>query len=198
MAKYCYIDVETTGLDHTKSAVWQLAGLIEVSGEKKEFFEYKIAPFEGAVLDDYALKMNKLTPEILSSFTEENIVYLAFKNMLSKYVDKYNPKDKFFFVGYNASFDEKFTREIFHRQKDKFFGSFFWYPPIDVMTIACLFLKNERARIPNFKLSTVCRYIGIDVEESKLHDASYDIELTMKLYKLFENTLSYAQEVHHV
>jgi len=82
MSKYCYIDVETTGLDSQKSATWQLAGMIEC-GYQKEFFEYKIAPFEGAVLDDYALKMNKLTPELLSTFTEENIVYLAFKKKLA-------------------------------------------------------------------------------------------------------------------
>jgi DNA polymerase-3 subunit epsilon len=35
----------------------------------------------------------------------------------------------------------------------------------------------------DFKLKTVCRHAGISVDESKIHDAIYDIEITRALYK---------------
>lgn len=42
---------------------------------------------------------------------------------------------------------------------------------------------RERASLVNFKLMTVAKYLGHDVEEDKLHDALYDIELTEKIYE---------------
>jgi len=183
--KLCFIDVETTGLDDKANTIWQLAGQLHTP-KGIEKFEYKVKPFEGALLSEYALKMNHLTPDILNSFDEEAIVYNSFIRMLNKYVDKYNKVDKFFFIGYNATFDERFVRALFERQGNKYFGSYFWYPPIDVMTLACYILRNQREKLTNFKLATVCRYLKIPIDEASLHDAQYDIDLTVKLYQIFE------------
>ena len=38
----------------------------------------------------------------------------------------------------------------------------------------------------NFKLMTVCREMGIDVDESKLHNSKYDVWLTAELYNQIE------------
>jgi DNA polymerase-3 subunit epsilon len=35
----------------------------------------------------------------------------------------------------------------------------------------------------NFKLKTVAQEMGIEVDESKLHDAKYDLELTYQIYQ---------------
>lgn len=34
----------------------------------------------------------------------------------------------------------------------------------------------------NFKLMTVARTMGIEIDENKLHDATYDIELTRDIF----------------
>lgn len=50
--------------------------------------------------------------------------------------------------------------------------------------LAGILLRNERndPKLPDFKLLTVCKYLGIPVDETKLHDALYDIELTRELF----------------
>jgi DNA polymerase-3 subunit epsilon len=35
----------------------------------------------------------------------------------------------------------------------------------------------------NFKLMTVARTLGIEVDESQLHDALYDVKLTKEIYE---------------
>ena len=37
---------------------------------------------------------------------------------------------------------------------------------------------------PNFKLTTVARSLGIDVEEADAHDAVYDVHLTRQIFRL--------------
>lgn len=36
--------------------------------------------------------------------------------------------------------------------------------------------------MPDFKLKTVARFLGVPVDETKLHDAAYDIDITMKSF----------------
>lgn len=36
----------------------------------------------------------------------------------------------------------------------------------------------------NFKLMTIAKHVGIEVDENKLHDAEYDIDLTYKIFKI--------------
>ena len=38
--------------------------------------------------------------------------------------------------------------------------------------------------MPSFKLRRVALYLGIKVDDSKLHDALYDCELTFEIYKI--------------
>ncbi len=52
------------------------------------------------------------------------------------------------------------------------------------MVLASNKLKNERHKLENFKLSTVAKYLGVNVDETKLHDAYYDIYLTKEVYRL--------------
>ena len=104
--------------------------------------------------------------------------------MLSKYVDKFDKKDKFFLVGYNnASFDNSFFRAFFVQNNDNYFGSWFWSNSLDAMVLASNFLINERNNMIDFKQSTVAKYLGIEVDETKLHDAEYDVNLMIQIFK---------------
>ena len=105
--------------------------------------------------------------------------------MLSKYVDKFNKKDKFHLVGFNnASFDNAFFRAFFVQNKDVYFGSWFWSDSIDVMVLASYKLRDVRTELEDFKQKTVAKYLGIQVEEEKLHDAEYDIDICLAIFNV--------------
>lgn len=153
MTKQFFIDIETNqSLDPKTGIITQLAGIIRIDNTIREKINFK-----------------------------DNI-YGNFKNVLDKYIDKFNPKDKFFFIGYNSKFDTDFIRELFLKNKDNYYGSYFYNPSIDVMNIAAYRFMIKSIHPENFKLSTVCKHLGIKITDSKLHDASYDIEKTYNLY----------------
>ena len=97
-------------------------------------------------------------------------------------------KDKFFLVGFNnAGFDNPFFRQWFEENGDKYFGSWFWANSLDVFILATEFLLDQRQSMKDFKLMTVARQLGMEIDESKLHDAVYDIELTRSVYRIVSN-----------
>lgn len=157
--KICFIDIETTGLDWNKEKIWQLAGCIRDNGKIKQKFNI----------------INKKS---------EKAIYYNFKKILNKHIDPFNPKDKMYFLAYNAGFDSSFIRRMFDSNNDKFFGSYFINPYICLMQMAArYFMKNQKKVKPNnFKLSTICKYFKIPINEKKLHDGNYDIEISRKLY----------------
>jgi len=184
MTKLCFLDVETTGTNPARCAIHQISGSIYVDGEFKESFDYHVRPFEGAEINQDALDVGGLTTETLMSYPPHEEVFRSFVAMLSKYVNRYDRKDKFHMVGYNCqSFDSQFMRNFFLVNGDPYYGSWFWPDTIDVMILASAKLIEKRSEMPNFRLSTVASFLGITLDESKLHDSSYDIKLTEEVYK---------------
>jgi len=51
------------------------------------------------------------------------------------------------------------------------------------MVLATPYLSLDRPTMPDFKLMTVAKYCGIPVDEQRLHDAEYDIYLTVEILK---------------
>jgi DNA polymerase-3 subunit epsilon len=43
------------------------------------------------------------------------------------------------------------------------------------------YLSEKRAEMENFKQGTVAKALGINVDDSKLHDALYDIEICKQI-----------------
>lgn len=183
--KLFFFDLETTGVNPAKNGIHQISGEIVIDGETKESFDFKVRPNPKAIIEDEALTVAGVTKEQILSYPEMSIVYKEFISMLSKYVDKFNKKDKFFLVGYNnTSFDNQFLRGFFLQNNDNYFGSWFWSNSYDVMVLATPFLADKRHEMENFKLSTVAKFLDISVDESKLHDAGYDIFLTKSIFNI--------------
>lgn len=113
--------------------------------------------------------------------------YRQLVGILSKYVNKFDKRDKMYLVGYNnAGFDNNFLRALFQQCGDKYFGSWFYPNCMDVYVMVTPFLMGVRNDMENFKLMTVARTMGIEIDENKLHDATYDIELTRDIfYRIF-------------
>jgi len=183
--KQVFFDLETTGTNPAKHGIHQISGEIVIDGVTKETFDFRVRPNPKAEIMQDALDVGGVTKEQILAYPPMLGIYRKFIALLQKYVDKYNKTDKFFLVGYNnAAFDNQFLRGFFLQNNDQYFGSWFWANSIDVMVLASSKLADRRAEMENFKLSTVAKFIGIKIEEEKLHDAMYDIYLTREVYKL--------------
>lgn len=183
--KRLFLDLETTGIDHRKHGIHQIAGLIEIDGEIVEEFDHKVAPHEKAIIEAEALKVGGVTEEQIRGYDPIGRVYNRFLRMLGKYIDKFNREDKFFILGYNSNyFDVPFLRMWFELNGDVYFNSWFFKAEIDVMCLAGEYLGERVVKMPNFKLMTVARELGIEVGEEKLHDGIYDVKITRKIYNI--------------
>lgn len=194
--KIIFIDVETTGVNPERNGVTQISGCIQIGDEVVDSFDYFVRPFPHDEIEDAALAVTGMNrrqflmpehPDFLAvagqNFEDPREIYNRMATMLGKHVSQYDKTDKFQFVGYNAhSFDMPFMRRFFEKNGDRYFGSWFWYPCLDVMLVWAQILQPARTELKNFKLATVARHCGIKVDDSRLHDSQYDIELTRELW----------------
>lgn len=180
-------DTETTGVQFWRNCIHQISGMIIIDSEIKEKFDFKVRPHPSAIIEEEALKVANVKLDDILLYPTQQEVYTELIKILSKYCDKYNKSDKFHLVGYNiASFDIPFLRAFFKQCNDNYFGSWFYPDCLDVYVLASNRLKNVRNELGNFKQSTVAKYLGIEVDESKLHDAIYDVEICYSIYKKIE------------
>lgn len=187
--KTLFVDCETTGTDPKKHALIQMAGALFIERQMVEQFNLTIKPFPEDQIEDEALKVNGRTREELGAFRPPREVYQMFVEMLGKHCDKFNKLDKIHMVGYNADFDADFIREWFRKCGDVYFGSWFWFPILDVSKLAGLRLMQRRAALPNFKLMTVAQHLGVNLE-GDAHDALYDVRVTMRMFKTLSKDLA--------
>lgn len=181
---YCFIDVETTGVDPLENGIHQIAGAIFQSGKVLEKFDFKVRPHKGTKINLEALSVTPdVTKDIIKKYPKPKVIHKQLIEVLSKHIDKFDKNSKAFLVGYNINFDHSFLRNWFLDCGDKYFGSWFWSNPIDVMSLAGECLNYRRAGIENFKLGTVCQAMGLPVNTKKQHKPLYDVLLTVDLYK---------------
>lgn len=181
--KLLFFDLETTGTLVNKHGIHQISGKVLIDGEVKESFNLHVQPNPKAIIDPAALEVGGVTEEQIRAYPPMGEIYKQFVDMLSRYVDRYDKKDKFFLVGYNnAAFDNSFLRAWFVQNGDRYFGSWFWSNSIDVMVMATSYLLDRRSEMENFKQGTVAKALGIKIDDSKLHDAMYDIDVCKAIY----------------
>lgn len=186
----CFMDTETTGLDPERHGVWQIGGCIQdPRREEDDWFEFTIRPFPGDVIDQEAMDKMGVDVEAFETYDPPEVVFQQLTNTFASHVDRYNPLDKMVFLGYNAPFDERFVREFWrkaHIREGKYFGSWFFMPVIDVAGLAHLVLMQDRLTRngpEKFNLSSVANHLGVEVDSESLHDAVYDVELTLAIYE---------------
>lgn len=172
-----WIDVETTGLDHNRNEILTMSGMVEIGGEVKDEFDFKLRP---TVIDDIseALKINKLTVEEVVNFPLPRHAHIQLSGILAKYVNKYDKNEKFILAGQNVQFDKNFLRSLWERQGDKYFGSWFWHHTLDTMTAAMMLKYIGKLDVPNFKLETLAAHYGIEFDA---HNSLADIRCTRQV-----------------
>ena len=184
--KIFFLDLETTGTDREKHGIHQISGAIVINGEVKEHFNFRVRPHPSALIDFKALEVCGITFNQIQQYPEMPVVFSNIVNIISKYTTIDDDKDKFFIAGYNSqSFDGGHFAKWFQRNSNlKLFNKSFWTVSLDVMILAQSYLMNVRHEMENFKQNTVARKLGIEVDDSKLHDAEYDIDLCMSIYNI--------------
>ena len=183
--KICFLDVETSGISQMRHAIVQIGGLIcaDEGGAPAVLEEFclNVAPFPADVIEDEALAVSGVTRDQLRTFPAPGAVHGDLTRLFEKYCNKYDKKDKMLFVGYNAPFDYGFLRKWFEKNGDKYFGSWFWHPAVDVMSLAMLRLAENRHAMSDFKLVTVAAQLGLPVEQA--HNALADARVTKAIFE---------------
>jgi DNA polymerase III alpha subunit (gram-positive type) len=182
--KHVFLDVETTGLHPQQHDIFQICAIVtDPQYNTLEKIDLKFRPFSLDDVSEEALTKTGMTLEGLAELPlSAREAYARFVEFLSRHCDRYNKADKMHFVGYNVRFDSDFMREFFTKNGDQYFGSWFWHPQICVMGMMTWLTQRVRGALPNFKLSTLCQCAEIEWDESKAHDAEYDIKKTMELF----------------
>jgi DNA polymerase-3 subunit epsilon len=178
--KILSIDTETTGVTW-QSGIHQLAAILHIDGIEVARKVWHIKPDATCTISDEALAVSGITRADLETYTPEHIFFKEFQAFLGTYVNKFDKSDKFHFRAYNAKFDEERLRDLWKRRGDNYFGSWFWTPVNCVMIAAGRSLGAVRHNLMDFKLHTVCKYMGISWDEAEAHDALYDIKKTIEL-----------------
>jgi DNA polymerase-3 subunit epsilon len=193
MSIIMYYDLETTGLQPLVNGIHQIAGIIEIDGKVKEEFNINMRPSEFHIIEQEALATSNLTlDDIMNNPYSQEEGFSEFVSILSRYVNPYvkaKDKDRLFRIGFNsASFDNNFLQQFFkNNNQDRSFFSFFYPDSPDVMVLCSDRFMDERRSFIDFKLPTLARRFGIEVDDSRLHEALYDVELTRRVYQKLKN-----------
>jgi len=182
----CFLDVETTGTNPARHGIIQIGGVITVQEgggiRDLEEFSFDVAPYPADEIEDEALLVTGVTREQLKGFMAATAAHRSLTGVFEKHCDKYDKTDKMIFVGFNAPFDYGFLRRWFEKAGDKYFGSWFWYPPVDVMCLAMLRLVPVRHEMTDFKLATVAARLGVPFKNA--HQALADVRATKAIFEL--------------
>lgn len=177
--KIIYLDVETTGFDEKTCGLLQVAGIISANGKSEEF-DLIMNPGDVVYDRDSAIINENLTMKQIKEAPPSIDVFNQFIQLLSKYVNRYNSKDKFHVVAYNGNFDMQFLRAWFLKHNDQYFGSWFWHPVLDVMYLAAFHLLGKRHLMDNFKLSTVYEFL-FEEDFPNAHYGLDDVRATKRI-----------------
>jgi DNA polymerase-3 subunit epsilon len=189
MAKLIFIDTETTGFDAKKNAMIQLAAILEVDGEERSRIDLRVRPFDGAVIEESALKVNGATPEMLAEFPEEAEAFAAWVSWLEAADSIAQGVAEF--AGYNTPFDARFV-DAFHARNERPMSEFFnMRLPQQFDALAIARKRFSKCDVANHKLGTIAEHV-LGAEEvaafsqvNGLHNAMTDIEITRALYVAF-------------
>lgn len=174
------VDVETSGVDPHKNALleiaaitvnYQASGLLEPDSES---YSTHVLAFEGAIIDEKALKINNIDPfhPFRFAISEEKAL-----SGLFDYVNralKHTGCRRALLVGHNAHFDLSFVRAAMKRCKIKE-SPFHAFTVFDTATLGGAFLGKTI-------LAKAIKEAGISFSKDEAHSALYDTQKTAELF----------------
>jgi len=179
--KIAYIDCETTGLNSKKNSLIEIAIVIKESGKIIAQFQTYIKPFEKAIINKTAMKVNGLDIDEIRKVGEDpDKALIKIKKFLGRFMDKNKRADRYLFYSWGKGFDERFIREFFIQNKDRTYKKYF-HKSVDLMGMFCRALERNKVKLKSRKLSYIAEYLKIDLREYKLHSALDDVLLMIDI-----------------
>jgi len=186
-----FVDVETTSLDSSKSAILQIAIITDKENGGQDIWSTKIKPrsIELEFADKEALKICNFSEEAWSDAP-------YFEDVAKKIADKlaWGPV-----VGHNINFDIAHITAAFKRRgwaelgrNEDYFNSTkkykFGYPLVDTCALAYIFHNTERQNLNALRVS-------MGISEVGAHDALKDAEdCRHAFYKIISNAADNMKE----
>ncbi len=172
------IDVETGGFNEVNDALLEIAAIIIEMNHRGQFSHGKsffcpVQPFDGAKLDQAALKINKIDPfnPNRNALPESEALQQLF-NLINIELNNHHCTLAIL-VGHNAFFDLKFLNAAAKRcNLDSPFHSFC---SLDTVTLGALAYGQT-------VLSKIATAANIPWDSNKAHRADYDAKITANIF----------------
>lgn len=183
--KLCHIDIETTGTNHNRHGIHQIACIIDKDGEVISQFNFNVKPHPIAEINASSLSYSGVTRQQIMQYPDMFTIRKQILEIWSNHCDITNPKDKMFLCGYNAAhFDQHFVKKWFELLGDDLaIKSYFFSPVRDTMVLAVEYLEFHKISVANYSQACVAEALGIEVDKSRLHNATYDVNISRTIYK---------------
>lgn len=173
------IDVECGGFNAETDAILEIAavmvGMDEHNRLKPEDTHfYRVKPFEGANLEEAALKFTGIDPHhpLRVAYPEDEVMKDLFAHVRKRM--KAEGCKRAILVGHNAHFDHGFVRAAAERHNLKR-NPFHPFSSLDTASISAL-VHGQTV------LARACEAAGIDFDKNEAHSARYDAEKTAELF----------------
>lgn len=173
------VDVETGGFNSKTDAILEVAAVIPAMDENgilsiEQTFFQRIIPFEGANLEEAALKFTGIDPyhPLRIAKSEKEVMQTMF-TMIREAVKSTHCK-RAILVGHNAHFDLGFINAASERHKFKR-NPFHPFSSFDTATLSGLVYGQT-------VLARACAVAGIEFDEKEAHSARYDAYKTAELF----------------
>lgn len=184
--RFMWIDTETTGIDPSDSAAFQVACVLVDNGQlicERCFFlnplSETIKYHEGAgSVHGYSEEQIKAFPPEIEQVPKITAFFAEARELWEKDGSK---TEKMIIAGYNVGFDIGHIKALLERNGYRLEDYF-------INVIADVFLQVKKAGVqkalpylPDRKLGTVAKHLGVSLENA--HDALADIEATREVAK---------------
>ena len=194
--RFVYVDVETAGLKEDSQIIQIAAIAVDGRLNELEAFEVKVR-FDIEQADSVALALNSFEPTVWKRLARRpEDAAMAFSRFLRRHatVDLFSPRTGRPYrvaqlVSHNAVFDGPKLQE-FYARLDLFLPA--------ARRVYCtlqraywLFAEDQSLTPPaNYKLTTLCEYFGVKLDDAAAHDALHDVRATLELYRAMKQHAS--------
>lgn len=182
MNKILWVDVETTGFSPKRNGIISIAAFMMADGvidPVKGRFVAEMNPV-GREIEDSALAVNGFTREQIEAAQEWTKVCAAFCLWMMRHGCC---EERAVCGGYVNSFDTRMIEGWFEASETTIpFSDFIEPNLLDVCEMAKRSLHPDLCLLPNKKLTTVSKALGIDLGD-KAHNAEADILATIEVWK---------------
>lgn len=194
--RFLWLDTETTGIDPSDSAAFEVAFVLVDNGEAKCERCFFLNPLSDTIkYHEGAGKVHGYSESEIKEFLSEKEQVPKIASFLEEAREMWKKdgsmSEKLVIAGYNVDFDVRHLKALLER--NGFNYSDYFQPYVaDVYTqVKNASIQKALPYLPDRKLGTVAKHLGVDIENA--HDALADIratrEVAVKLHKLGINLI---------